>query len=517
VQAMKIEELCEYIADWKPQRRASFFEEETAKALGSTIAMAFLQEGMDASLMMPVCSINPGITEGIIDYLHEAANVPTIDWGKWAAVICNLLLDQTISKDRRHEQEGGWVGVRLSIARLLERGLDKATILPAELLQTVKQILTLLACDLDPELREEDLLADSTRNYGTFTKSSNHTRPKALYLRIRYEVYDRKELMSKDTPRELPEDLAVLLEKKLDPTLEPSAAVRCVLGQTLRFLHFLDPEWTRLHIDQIFPEHGDALSDLLFISAWDGFLLESIRFPRPELQSLVQPKVGKALHNLAEGKITTDLDVHKAWASYFLHEYLHGTYLPGTDLAMGSLLEEFYAHAPAKATTQAAWMAWRACAEYPQQFWPRVRCLWQWRVVSLSKLKDTVEFAAELSHFLHIPEEMQAILSIGEIKPLLVDTINLAFAVPWHGFGWVSIEKYLAARVDQEPQDAIEVLRSLVETGPDEYHYLGEEQRRKILETTAANEETRAMTLELIDLFLLKGDSRYSDIYDRYA
>jgi hypothetical protein len=106
------------------------------------------------------------------------------------------------------------------------------------------------------------------------TLSINTTRGQAMHAAVRYALWVRRHI--EKTPegkeriahgfKEMAE-VREVLEAHLDPTLDPSLAIRSVYGQWFPWLVLLDPQWASAHVPNIFPQNK-PLRDLRD-AAWD--------------------------------------------------------------------------------------------------------------------------------------------------------------------------------------------------------------------------------------------------------
>ncbi|HVU76203.1 MAG TPA: hypothetical protein VHC67_01385, partial [Gaiellaceae bacterium] len=64
-------------------------------------------------------------------------------------------------------------------------------------------------------------------------------------------------------------ELAALLQNHLDPTLDPSVAVRAAIGHHYASLFVLDTSWAQQHASQIFPAEDTALRE----AAWGAYVI----------------------------------------------------------------------------------------------------------------------------------------------------------------------------------------------------------------------------------------------------
>ncbi len=109
------------------------------------------------------------------------------------------------------------------------------------------------------------------------TLSLNTTRGKAMHAVFRYALWvlrvigDRPQVGMGTMP-----EVATVLERHLDPTIDPSPSIRSVYGQWLPQLTYLDSAWVTSHEAQLFPADEDRAG--LRDAAWDTYVVLSRPF-----------------------------------------------------------------------------------------------------------------------------------------------------------------------------------------------------------------------------------------------
>jgi len=170
-------------------------------------------------------------------------------------------------------QDRGWRWCRGAIASLLRTGLttDEGR-LPFERRTDVWAIVERLTHDPDPSPSDEERYGGE--NMDPLTLSINTNRGTAMHAVFEYALWCRRafEAASEDvTPGlDLMPEVADVLQRHLDPSIEPSFAVRAVYGRWLPWLLLIDRDWTTERLDLIFPypQHSE-LADV----AWGTYVV----------------------------------------------------------------------------------------------------------------------------------------------------------------------------------------------------------------------------------------------------
>jgi hypothetical protein len=116
------------------------------------------------------------------------------------------------------------------------------------------------------------------KNMDPATYSINTTRGEAMHAVVRYALWVGRHLENQPREKapagigfdEMPE-VRSILDKHLDPSQEPSVAIRAVYGQRFVTLYFLDPIWAKANINRVFP--GDDASKALRDAAWGTYVI----------------------------------------------------------------------------------------------------------------------------------------------------------------------------------------------------------------------------------------------------
>ncbi len=193
---------------------------------------------------------------------------------------------------------------------------------------------------------------------------------------------------------EIPE-IRETLERHLDPAVDPSPAIRSVLGRWFPWIALLDRDWALEHVPALFP--ADSSLAELRDAAWDTY----VTFCRAynDVFPLLESEYRRAVEALAMREITVS---DPRDPSRHLAEHLMALYwLRRLTLEPGGLLERFFAVAPDGVLGRALGYAGHSLhemketlsreeAEHMQQLW-----LYRWNVAS----KDLASHSEEISAF----------------------------------------------------------------------------------------------------------------------
>lgn len=232
-------------------------------------------ESVDAYL-----GLKPPYVRGLIDGFREASSKgTTFSWAK-VLELCLWVVAQPrgVAEDQVY-QETNWVPSRRSIAHLLSQGFGSADSgLEITLRSESWAVLDILLQDPEPEReQEEEQEGQQESLMGDPASSSiNMVRGMAMHAAIRYALWIRRNSPENTwTGFSAIPEVARILDSYLDPTIETTATVRAVYGQWFPWLVLLDPAWSELNSDVIFPSESNL--KYLRQAAWNTYL----RFSNP--------------------------------------------------------------------------------------------------------------------------------------------------------------------------------------------------------------------------------------------
>ena len=267
-----VDEIVNFLKKWEPPK--SIIEEPSPEGLGRVLSTVVKEEPEKfARQAEKFIGVNPTYVRHLILGLTEA-----LKQGKtfsWESVInlCHWVINQPrdiFAKKKKIpfglDPDWGWT--RKEIASLLETGFEKNAI-SFELREQIWKILEPLTEDPDPTPEDERKKAGPPELEWP-TLAINSVRGRAIHAVIRYALWVRKHLEERQEYQDfdsMPEVKAVL-EKHLNPSYDPSLAIRSVYGQWFPWLVYLDRKWAKEKVSQIFPIENSNLRD----AAWETYL-----------------------------------------------------------------------------------------------------------------------------------------------------------------------------------------------------------------------------------------------------
>jgi hypothetical protein len=163
--------------------------------------------------------------------------------------------------------------LKRALLRVIGTGFNSGgTELPITAREMVWPIISHLTRDPNPNPDDERSFASPAPD--PITTAINSVRGVAVEAVVKYALWVSRATLAATTAARsfdiMPEAREVL-EERLDHANERTIAVRSVFGRFLPQLFWLDSEWTREHIQQVFP--ADAELAELRDAAWESFVL----------------------------------------------------------------------------------------------------------------------------------------------------------------------------------------------------------------------------------------------------
>ncbi len=267
-----IDEIVDFLKTWKPSQ--SMIEEPSPEGLGRALSSVVKEEPEKFTREVEkFIGVNPTyirhLISGLAEALKEGKTFP------WESVLnlCQWAVSQPrdISAKKKKIPFGldpDWSWTRKEIASLLETAFERNA-LPFEFRAKVWDILEPLTEDPDPTPEDERKKVGPPELEWP-TLAINSVRGTALHAVIRYALWVRKYLEGRQEYKgfdSIPE-VKTVLEKHLNYSYDPSLAIRSVYGQWFPWLVYLDREWAKEKVSQIFPVENPDLRDV----AWKTYL-----------------------------------------------------------------------------------------------------------------------------------------------------------------------------------------------------------------------------------------------------
>lgn len=257
--------------------------------------------------------LNPTYVRSLISGVAESNNLSSSL--NWQAILnlCSWVVlqqDETIkSGEKKWDEDPDWGWTRKSVADLLNSIFQK-NILPYSFKDKSWEVLKILTDDPEPSTDYEEEYGGT--NMDPSTLSINTVRGKAMHALIQYALWIRRyheklpdaKKFKNNGFIEMPE-VKEVLEKHLDPSLDPSLAIRSIYGRWLPWIALLDEKWLVKNLSLIFPSQENK--SLLRDAAWESYIV----FCRPFNNIL---PILSSQYKIAITKIGTRKELHSHYS-----------------------------------------------------------------------------------------------------------------------------------------------------------------------------------------------------------
>ena len=385
LRAMTIPAVLDYLRAWQPPPRQGWPPPPTPEGLGRVLAEV-VRDDPDgyAEWAGAVVGLDPTYVRSVLHgfELSLRSNRP-VPWGPMLEIIEFVSSQPDGGEDpaaAMMEHDVGWRWTHAQAATILSLGLhSRGAIRPdVELGEQIWVALRPLIESPHPSLEDEASYAGSM---GPLDRSLNVVRGQAMRAAIAYVQWVTEE----DTRREdSVQEVLEVLDRHLEPSVDPSAAVRSVYGQHFGSLLDAVPTWARSAVTRIFGNpREDVGFDGLQRAAWDSFLM--MHDPTETLFDVLRAQYEAATVRLRDVAAERPEAGHADSMSARLAEHILLLYawgVIGLDSDDG-LIAEFFAAAPteliAEALSHLGWRIFRTSGPLGQQLLDRLMALWDWR------------------------------------------------------------------------------------------------------------------------------------------
>ncbi|MGD0881704.1 MAG: hypothetical protein ABSB09_09075 [Acidimicrobiales bacterium] len=436
--ALSIDELIDYLTSFEPS--GDFFGPSKgglATTLGELIAAS------------PARYLAAGRRLGGLDveYAHGFLNGVQrtvtgggeVDWDQ-VLDLCEAVVAHPRPIAGGEDIDNGWGWARLDVMRLLSSGFTGPAPLTDEHRERVFSVIATVASDPHPSPSDEERYGPP--NMSPDDLALNSVRPRAVDLAVQYGVW-----IYRRHPDDTFSEVTALVDDHLDPVLEPSVAVRSVLGSQFSNLIALDQDWAAGAADRIFL--ADEKYRNLWEAAWDAYLWRGLR--NKSTWMALRAKYELAVSRMAPGSE----DRRDQSRDHALANHLMNLYWAGELQLTEGLIPEFFDTADEETRRHALESIGRGLAEdgppLDQPLADRLLALWESRVNAVS-----AHSSGELSAFgwWFCSSRLSATRRISGLRDALALSGG---AEPAH-----MVVEQLAVLSTDLPRDAVELLAGMV-------------------------------------------------------
>lgn len=388
LEAMTVEGLVAYVKSWQPPNDPAVPFGPSEEGLASVLSSVVHKKASEFSLhSTEFKGADPTYVRAAIQGFESAAREKTaFDWSR-VLDLCSWTVSQPVEIPGRTgdfwTRDPDWRSARQAVIGLIDEGFKQKTI-PFELREALWPVLEALAeGDALGDLAYDD---DDSQKRDIWSASINRAKPRSIRAVVKYVEWYRDSNGSKEFSLTSVPDAASLLQRHLDPKVDPSLDVRLIYGEFLPFLLNVDGRWVAQQISKIFPEENNlqALRDV----AWGAYLVANPAYDAAftflhSFYSSAVSEIGRA-RLTGSGHLLDDTDENLAY--HLMQLYWRGQ----IKLDPGGILDQFYARASDDLLGQTTTYVGRSISDTREgiaaQLLDRLQVLWTRR---LEQVKDT--------------------------------------------------------------------------------------------------------------------------------
>lgn len=506
-------QLLSFINNWEPKYdHQDVFVDINYRGLAKEVAKTIYDNTYRyEEVIADIFKSRPIFASELLQYFQNSNELSNSQWKIVLDVCLNILREDVI------RTSGDWIWARQCITNLINTGFQrKSHNIPESLLPKAKEVLLILINDPDPKPEDETIptVEDINAFEDPLTRSLNHVRPNALQGLILYAIFRCQET---SPSIRLEDDVKKALNNILAKTKKKSFSIYSVFGKNFPRLYWVDEQWAKTNIDKIFPEITDKETLWYFQSSWDAYITNNYFY---DIRDIMNRYYTRAIDNVSRGLFTRK-DVIKPFTTHLVLDYLlfdHGdNVLSNESIPVIRMIRK---GKPTQAAS-VAWSLWKVChsnTNKVQDWWPKVKKIWKWRVHEASQAHHQSDFDQEIRYYAWLLELAPDHESIITLYPMLEGMLPHIVNIRHRDKGWDSLEMFLATQVDMHPLECIHLYQHMrVQRGEDYIWRQETEEAKKIIETGASNPGSRQDTLSLIDYLGSIGNHSYRHIYETYT
>ena len=485
----------EALRTWVPEGGP---EDDSKEGLGRILEVAVEKDAEGfAAVATEFADLDPDYVRGLLGGLAKAAR-EKVDFA-WTPVIdlCELVVAKPAADTEPNGEEAPTNWLRRVIVSLLSDGFNEGNAeIPFEERARVWKLI-------EPHLGDPDPLPERDEGNDPATVAINSVRGEALHAAIRYALWVERALGAEEAFEgidSLPE-LAEAVDRRLDPAVEPSLAIRAVLGQWFVQFVRMDEEWAASLAPAIFPPDPEGAG--FFSAAWNAYVV----FNRAWISVF---EILRDSYDLAVERFE-ELDDERYMAGNPLeHLGEHLAYLRFSDtidLAADGVFARYWSAAPAEIRKHVirdiGWSLGHGNPQLSEEVRVRMVETWEWIIDQGQAEQESLGqfgawFGARQFENAWLLAQGRRVLELG--VPLDPDHV---------------VYKALPRMAGEHPREVTEILRLMIVTDSEGWSVLGSVD--EVRQTLAAvldsgDEQSRSDATAVLNLLGAKGMTEFRDL-----
>lgn len=484
------------LQSWIPEDEYPEGESKEALARILEVAVEKDAEGF-AAVATEFVDLDPNYTRALLGGFAKATREKAAFSWKPALDVCERVTANPPTDTPVGGDEAPTRWLNRTIVSLLSDGLKEGeTEIPFEERVRVWRLI-------EPHLDDPDPSTERDNDGEPATVAINSVRGEALHAAINYAFWVERALAAEDSfdgISSLPE-FAEAIDRRLDTAIEPSLAIRAVLGQWFVQFVRMDESWARTLVPGIFP--SDPRSVDSFAAAWNAYVV----FNRAWISVF---EILRESYDLAVERFE-EVDEERYTAGNpreHLGEHLVFLRFSGAiSLTADGLFSRFWSVAPVEirkhVIRDVGWSLEHGNPQLSDEIRSRIVETWEWIVDQNPEDREALaEFGAWFG-----AHQLDENWLLAQGQRLLEQDIPLD---PDH-----VVYDALPGLASRHPREVVEILRLMIVTEPERWSVLGSVD--EVRQTLAAiidsgDDEARSAAVRVLNLLGARGMSEFRDL-----
>jgi hypothetical protein len=494
--AMSVTEIVALLREWEPD---DGWRAPTPEGLAHVLRQVIAADPERfAAKAMAFVDLDPTYVRALLGGLRDAKQ-NSVSF-PWPAVLdlANAIPDkprEIQGRDpRAMELDPGWTWTWQESLHLLREGFnDGEGKIGKEHKKLVWNVIARHADDANPAPEDEQ----ENDGFGPVILALNSIRGAAMHAAFHYGWW----LRGDEPERRLPAELAALLERRLDPTVEQTAAIRSVYGQWFPLLVTCDQAWAQAHADLIFAREDE---ERLWRAAWHAY----VRSNRAS-QNVYRVLTAQYRRGIEELEAPVGGDgllgeVSEAVVTHLMSLYAQGLIAFGDE---GGLLDRFYEVASVERRAEALESIGRGVmgdTALSEAVAARLRALLERRLEAVREGGDGEELRGYAWWF--ASGKFDAAWSLAQLRALLQAGGRVH---PDH-----LVAGHLSALRGEFPLEVVRTLELMIETGTRPWFVLGarEDITAILTDALAAGGEVETRARDMVNRLIARGFGEFGGL-----
>ena len=303
-------QVIDYLRKWRPEGDQAWESNLSVRGLGLVFRKVVQQRlGEFVLLSDQIGSLEPIYVGDFLEALRSVSEEGvSFSWVEPLLLMETLVGHPCQTGDENQSSDRDWRSTRRAMVWLLSSGFsDRENRVPFTLRKMAWRVLERMTQDPDPSVAQE---TKQGNDIDPSFLSDNSNRGAAMHAVVGYALWCRRELEARSVDPvagfDLMPEVRLVLERHLDPEIEPSHSIRSVYGKWLPWLLLLDEIWTSSNLRRIFPTAPAHAS--LGETAWTTYIRgcspynSVFRSLRSEYEAAVDRVPSDHTFGLSEGK-----------------------------------------------------------------------------------------------------------------------------------------------------------------------------------------------------------------------